>query len=500
MSEDGWTAQDKVLAIVPKFSGFLSLCGSTYIVQHVLRSRERRNFVYHRILCAMSCSDVLGSSMYVLSTWPIPRGYAVYAVGNQASCNFSGTLDQFASLTTPLFSGSLSIYYLLVIRYGWREEQVQKYQAWLFLIPFGLGASTSIAGLAMELYNPADWVCWIAPFPPGCEDDSPTNPCTRGINADLYRMVFSYAIVWVVFGVLAITMGMIYRKVRATELKTAKYKASSFLGSNVQPPSRQPSDPDMLETKPKSEHEEPKQDQNQNQEQEQQSTPPEQVHEPCSEEAPVAPASEPLERQDSAVYSNDSVDTLNSTRPNKRCRQSQRASSTLTRTVMNQSIMYMGAFYLTFIFGTIARVLQIWNITFYPIFVCMTLFFPLQGFWQYLIYTRPARQKQRQKRLDELERRKRSDAFSCESSSAYTRNPLLAINIFSTSWSARRAALSSIPNASDQMPADVGASPPPEPSSSSSVVERAEEEEEAVDVSNFDNAERELEYISNYVG
>ena len=152
----------------------------------------------------MSISDIFGSSMYILSTWPIYNDGAVYAIGNLTTCNIQGTLDQFASLTTPLFSGSLAIYYLLVIKYNWREDTVRKYQLWFYIIPLSLGLSTSIAGIYMELYNSADWVCWIAPYPPGCDDSSEEsmNPCIRGKNADLYRMVFSYAIVWIVFGVL----------------------------------------------------------------------------------------------------------------------------------------------------------------------------------------------------------------------------------------------------------------------------------------------------------
>ena len=213
-----WTRLDIALAVLPKFSGFLSFCGSCYIVQHVLKSQQRRRYVYHRILCCMSCSDMLGSSMYILSTWPIPKGNAVYAMGNQATCNIQATFDQFASLTTPLYSGSLAVYYLLVIRYGWREEMIRKNQCWFLVAPFTLGFGTAMAGLYMELYNSADWVCWIAPFPEGCEDGSFDNPCLRGKHANLYRMVFSYAIVWIIFAILTVSMVLIYSKIRTTEL------------------------------------------------------------------------------------------------------------------------------------------------------------------------------------------------------------------------------------------------------------------------------------------
>ena len=33
----------KAMAIAPKFTGFLSLCSSSFIIQYVLRDRKRRN-------------------------------------------------------------------------------------------------------------------------------------------------------------------------------------------------------------------------------------------------------------------------------------------------------------------------------------------------------------------------------------------------------------------------------------------------------------------------
>ena len=118
----GFSPTQKAMAIAPKFTGFLSICSSTFIIFYVLRDRKRRNltvresreklvwhmiwcnfwwvfvitfltpsslfaiYQYHRLLLGMSMSDFVGSMMCFLSTWPIPRGEAYLAVGTVQTC------------------------------------------------------------------------------------------------------------------------------------------------------------------------------------------------------------------------------------------------------------------------------------------------------------------------------------------------------------------------------------------------------------------------------
>ena len=44
-TDDEYSTIDKILALAPKFTGFLSLCSSAFIVQHVLRNKRRRGLV-----------------------------------------------------------------------------------------------------------------------------------------------------------------------------------------------------------------------------------------------------------------------------------------------------------------------------------------------------------------------------------------------------------------------------------------------------------------------
>lgn len=114
-------SQQKWLAIAPKFkfTAALSIFGTFYVIQNVLRSKRKRRLVYHRILVCISSIDlVIGISMF-LSTWPIPKGtVGIYgALGTTATCTAQGFFLQFA-IMAPLYNAALSLYYLLMIRYN----------------------------------------------------------------------------------------------------------------------------------------------------------------------------------------------------------------------------------------------------------------------------------------------------------------------------------------------------------------------------------------------
>jgi hypothetical protein len=58
--------QQVTLALAPKFSGFLSFCGSFWIVMEVLTEPSKRANVYHRLLFGMSLWDVVISATILL--------------------------------------------------------------------------------------------------------------------------------------------------------------------------------------------------------------------------------------------------------------------------------------------------------------------------------------------------------------------------------------------------------------------------------------------------
>ena len=149
-------AKSIALAIAPKFTAALSLCGSFGIVLKVLFNESRRTKTMHRIVLGMSICDIFASIWYFTGTWAIPAGTLswfgdgesqtiFWAAGDEdgVSCSFAGFFNQFA-VATPLYNCTLAVYYLLVVNYSWRDSRIEKIE-WIFhLIPVGYALITSI--------------------------------------------------------------------------------------------------------------------------------------------------------------------------------------------------------------------------------------------------------------------------------------------------------------------------------------------------------------------
>lgn len=179
--------QLKAVAIAPKIAAFPSILGSLFIIQHVLLSKKRRGRVYHRILLLMSINDFIYSVKAFVSTWPIPEDtlFVHGARGTTQTCTVTGFFGQGGSLTSIVYNGSLTLFFLLVVRYGWKEEYIKEnVEPWLHAVPFAVGWSTAIAGLPLSLYNAFGWTCWINSYPFGCIDNV---NCERGDYAGIYR-------------------------------------------------------------------------------------------------------------------------------------------------------------------------------------------------------------------------------------------------------------------------------------------------------------------------
>ena len=292
--------QDKVLAIVPKFTGSISFIFSLYIVQHVARSSKRQKRIYHRLLLGMSSHDMIGSFFsFILSTTPMPVGTAFGAVGTLQTCTVAAFFGQAANVSALLYHASLATFYLLMIVHGWKQTRLNKIEWILHAVPILVGWSLATAGLALKIYAPANWTCWIGPYPSDCKDSrnygSVEANCIRGNNYFIYRFAFSYALIWSTVAYMIVTMGFIYHTVLQNERANEKYHHRGLARSRSK-----------------------------------------------------------------------------------------------SRRIANQALFYVGAMILTYMFGTLTRVLQkTQGKTYFPMIFLMAIFLPLQGFFNCLTYLRP---------------------------------------------------------------------------------------------------------------
>lgn len=239
-------AQQKAVAIAPKFTAFASAVGSAITCLLILRrgsgsssssGGESKKRTYHRLILGMSMCDFSASVAWFFTTWPIPRGTpGVYgAVGNQQTCSAQAFFAQF-SLSTVMYNATLCVYYVLVIVQGWKDEDIVKIEPFFHVHAIAWGLGTGLASLGLTLFNQVGWDCWISAAPLGCQEswNSPdgTTTCVRGDNGSLYQWAFYYAPLWFVIVLVSGLMYWVYHTVKAQEKAMDKYKVSAVGSSN----------------------------------------------------------------------------------------------------------------------------------------------------------------------------------------------------------------------------------------------------------------------------
>ena len=152
------------------------------------------------------------------------------------TCTAAGFFGQGASIASALYNGSLALFYLLTVKYSWKDDafgaygggKFSKVEPAMHVIPLVFGWATAIAGLPLLLYNPIGWTCWIAEVPRGC-DRNPDVECERGNNSYIDRWAFFHAELWATFIAITIMMLVMYKSVRDKERRTMRYSVNNSM-------------------------------------------------------------------------------------------------------------------------------------------------------------------------------------------------------------------------------------------------------------------------------
>ena len=190
--------QEWTLLVVTWTASALSILGSSLLiyvvwVRHV--NHQLRD-IYHRLLLGLSVYDWLHSLGWVLSPLLLPatinnndKTNRLLAMGTTETCTVGGFLINLAS-SSYLYNAGLSIYFLVVIRYGLTEQRISEWT--LHTVPTLVGIGTGIVCIGLKLFNPVavGSFCWIAELPDGCNENDRIE-CQRGHNATLYGYVFA---------------------------------------------------------------------------------------------------------------------------------------------------------------------------------------------------------------------------------------------------------------------------------------------------------------------
>jgi hypothetical protein len=231
-----WNLSDAQLiasVLCPKFTAMASVVGSSLIIRDVILLRNYRSddiSTRDRLLAGMSVFDILSSSAWFLSSWPVPEDtpIGIWNVGNEQTCTAQGFFIQLG-IGTVIYNACLAIYYLLVIRYGWKNQYIAKrVEPWMHFVAVVFALSTGVAGLALDLFNAAGYSCFIAAYPPSCtqsyKNKGPTN-CMHGDNASIYQIAFWLAPACFVIFLLAVSMFLVYWKIRTIETGSFRFQS-----------------------------------------------------------------------------------------------------------------------------------------------------------------------------------------------------------------------------------------------------------------------------------
>jgi hypothetical protein len=233
-----FTSLQKAQAIVPKFSGLLSLVGSLFICQSVIRKKLKTP--YQRLLLGLSAADFLFSLVFIMSTWPMPKGMAFLAAGTVTTCSVQGFFAVAAGRGTILYNTILALYYLLTVGYGWKDERITKFELpWTHLVVNLFCWGPAIAYIPLELYNLSGPICFVSGHPMGCDngknggnndwnDTTNVNPesspaCERGENAWKY-LVVEVALRFVCLSLVTVLMALLYYRYYKIEAPSRKYQ------------------------------------------------------------------------------------------------------------------------------------------------------------------------------------------------------------------------------------------------------------------------------------
>ena len=156
------------LSILEKIASCASTIGCLMIISQVTRSKVNRTMTQQRIILGTSIAQLLPSVILLFQDLFYPGEIGTLPLITTPACTAGGFLIQFGSVIGVIYAASMQVQYVLVIKYGWKDKRMRKLEPWLHLCPILFGLGTSIAGLVLKLYNPADWNCWIAPLPYNC--------------------------------------------------------------------------------------------------------------------------------------------------------------------------------------------------------------------------------------------------------------------------------------------------------------------------------------------
>ncbi len=202
----------------------VSMVSSFCVIYFVLVSKS--NTTYHRIMLFSSVCDVVTSSMFAITTLPMP-GDVIYPfegkkIGSFASCQCQAFVYFVASQHMICANVALNIYYVCTIRYqmdGERFKKIIEPIVWIFVVILPLPLPIVLLHVGLLNPSPFETLCSFGAYPKECTFDDDV-PCLRGeTSPKLYQFIrlFFLGSMAFFFGTITFSMGLIVKGVHDSE-------------------------------------------------------------------------------------------------------------------------------------------------------------------------------------------------------------------------------------------------------------------------------------------
>ncbi len=219
------SSKTKLLAVLPMITGSISSVASFTIIICILRSNTKLSTTYRRLVFGISAYDLLQSLSQAFSSVPMPVGAFWLASGNDATCTIQGFVNTMGFGGTIFYSLSLTIFFLLVIKYDVDDAKIKKYAEPIFhAVPVLFSAVVSIYAFATNNYNTSGSVCWINSRPLNCYEDPDVDCISKG-NPETLRWI-SGGPIFIIFFSNCVMMVMIWFSVYFQTKKSQAYRYS----------------------------------------------------------------------------------------------------------------------------------------------------------------------------------------------------------------------------------------------------------------------------------
>jgi len=162
----GTTNQNQMITLIwiPRLTATLSSLGSMSIMYIIISARkEKLTKTANRLMLGLSTFDALHSIAYAMTTLVSPRDSKFYgAIGNDRTCSAQGFL-LILGLAVPMYNTSLSLFYLLIIRFNVRRATFSaKIEPFLHAVSILAPLTLAIVSLSVGGINSESVACYLS--------------------------------------------------------------------------------------------------------------------------------------------------------------------------------------------------------------------------------------------------------------------------------------------------------------------------------------------------